>query len=125
MDVDAVVLAPDRVLGPRRFERDGLLLGHLLGLQALQDLVDDLLCADLPGAERKVKVLRLLEVHVADHLGEHRRAGDLPVRELRALQGLLERFATLVLLILPRLAREPLPDLVTRARGRGQREPVA
>src|SRR5207245_7425389 len=68
VDVDAVVLTPDRVLGPRRLERDSLLVGDLLGLEALQHLVHDLLCADLSGPEREVEVLRLLEVHVADHL---------------------------------------------------------
>src|SRR5207244_7910350 len=75
--------------------------------------------------EREVEVLGLLEVHVADDLGEHGRAGELPVRQLRRLQRALERLAALLFLVLARLAREPLPDLVTRARGRGQREPVA
>ena len=87
--VDAVVLAADRVPRLRRLERDGLLLGDLAGLQALQHLVDDLLRSDLPAAERKVEVLRLLEVHLADHLREHGRPGELLVRELRRLQRLL------------------------------------
>src|SRR5207237_6886225 len=107
--VDAVVLAPDRVPGTRRLERDSLLLGDLLGLQALQNLVDDLLRPDLAAAEREVEVLGLLEVHLADDLGEHGRASKLAVRELRGLQRLLERVASLLLRVLTRLAREPLP----------------
>src|SRR3954470_6575839 len=56
---------------------------------------------------------------------EDGRAGELPIRELGRLQRALERVAALLLLILTRLAREPLADLVTRARGRCEREPVA
>ena len=45
---DPQVLARDRMTGPRRLERNGLLLGHLIGLQALDHLVDDLACLQLP-----------------------------------------------------------------------------
>src|SRR5262249_7092838 len=123
--VDPVVLATDRMLRARRLERDGLFLGGLLRLQALQYLVDDRLGTYLPRAERKVEVLRLLEVHVADDLRKHRRAGELAIGELRRLQGAFERFAALLLLVLARLAREPLADLVARTRRRSERQPVA
>src|SRR3954468_4392663 len=53
---DAVVLAPDRVTGPRRLQRDGLFVRDLLRLQSLQHLVDDLLGRDLAAAEREIEV---------------------------------------------------------------------
>src|SRR5262249_6708091 len=43
-----------------RLRDDGRLLGDLVGLQALNDLVDDRPRLQLPGAEREVEVLRLL-----------------------------------------------------------------
>ena len=103
----------------------GLFLGDLLGLQALDHLVHDLAGLQLPGAEREVEVLRLLEAALADHLREHGRALELLVRQVLLLQRRLERLAALGLGLLARLAREPLPDLVARARGRRQRHPVA
>ena len=118
MDDDAVVLASDRVTRPRRFQRHRLFVGDLLRLQALQHLVDDLLGRNLAAAEREVEVLGFLEVHLANHLREHRGAGELAVRELRRLEGVLERLASLLLGVLTRFAREPLTDLVPRARRR-------
>ena len=70
---------------------------------------DDL---ELAAAEREVEVLGLLEAHLADDLGEERRAGELLVREVVLLERLLERLAAALLGDLPRLAAEPLADLV-------------
>ena len=70
----------------------------------------------LPRAEREIEVLGLLEVHLPDHAGEKRRAGDLAVREVVLLQGLLERVPAVLLGVLARLPAPPLADLVTRAR---------
>src|SRR5207244_10720582 len=124
-DVDADALARDRAPLLGRLERDGLLLRYLVGLQALEHLLHDRVGGQLPGAEREVEVLGLLEAALADHLGEHGRAGELPVRELLRLQRLLEPFAALLLGLLARLAREPLANLVAGPRRRGEREPVA
>src|SRR5262249_56272715 len=76
-------------------------------------------------AEREVEVLGLLEARVADHLREHGRAAELGEREVLLLQRLLERLAALLLGVLARLAREPLPDLAPRPRRLGERHPVA
>ena len=108
-----------------RLDRDRALLRHLVGLEAVQDLVHDLAGADLPGAEREVEVLGLLEAHLADHRGEHARALELAVREVLCLEGLVERFAPLLLRLAARLPLVPLPDLVPRTRGRRERQPVA
>src|SRR5437763_9645060 len=89
-DVDAEALARDGAPRPRRLERNRLLLRDLVGLEAVQDLVDDLARGQLPRAERDVEVLALLESALADDLGEHGRAGDLPVREALGLERLLE-----------------------------------
>src|SRR5581483_9613328 len=96
-----------------------------LGLQTLHDLVHDRAGLQLAGAEREVEVLRLLEARLADHLGESGGASQLRVREILLLERLLERLPSLVLGVLTRLAREPLPDLVARARALREREPVA
>ena len=60
-DVDPELGAPDCLRRARRLERDGVLFRDLCRLQALDDLVDDLTRRELPGAEREVEVLRLLE----------------------------------------------------------------
>ena len=124
-DVDPELGAPDCLRRARRLERDGVLFRDLRRLQPLDDLVDDLIRRELSGAEREVEVLRLLEARLSDHLGEHGGAGDLPVRQLLLLQRLLEGLAALLLGVLARLAGEPLPDLVPRARGLRERQPVA
>ena len=46
---------------------------------------------ELPGAEREVEVLGLLEAHLADDLGQERRAGELLVRQVVLLERVLER----------------------------------
>src|SRR5215212_4965207 len=122
---DAEVLAQGRVPRLRRLERDRLLLRDLLRLQALDHLVDDVAGLQLPGAERDVEVLGLLEAGLANHLSEHRRALQLAVGQVLLLQRALERLATLGLGLLARLAREPLADLVAGPRGGRQRKPVA
>src|SRR5262249_56587919 len=66
-----------------------------------------------------------LEPGLTDHLREHRRALQLLVRQVLLLERLLEGLAALLLRLLTRLARVPLPDLVARAGRRGEREPVA
>src|SRR5579862_9610707 len=108
----------------RLLDGDGL-LRDLAHLELLEDLVDDLRGGELSRAERDVEVLRLLEARLADHAREHRRAGELLVREVLALERILERLAALRLEILLLLAREELADLVARPRGRDEREPVA
>src|SRR5262249_53773619 len=90
-DRDSDVVTGGRVALPRRLERNGLLLDGLLRLQPLDDLVDDLARLKLPGAEREVEVLGLLEAALADHLREHRRALQLPVGQVLLLQRRLER----------------------------------
>src|SRR4051812_38090577 len=122
---DPEVLARYRVARLRGLERDGLLLGNLLGLQALDDLVDDLSCLELPRAELEVEVLGLLVAALADHLGEHGRALKLAVGQVLPLQCRLERLAPLLLRLLARLAGEPLADLVAGPRRGGERDPVA
>src|SRR5439155_11554779 len=128
--LDSVHLAPRALAGRRqlrlrRLERDGLLLRDLCRLQALDHLLDDLGRGELPRAERDVEVLGLAEAGLADHLREHRGAGQLPVRQVLLLQGLLERVASLLLGLLAGLAGVPLPDLVPRPGRGGEREPVA
>ena len=116
----------DGVARLRRLERDGLFLGDLLGLQALDHLVDDLRRLELPRAEREVEVLGLLE---ARSRGSPARAAAEPASfrygQVLLLQRLLERLAALLLGLLARLAREPLADLVPRARRLRERQPVA
>src|SRR6185437_6608518 len=87
-------------------------------------LVDDAPGGQLPGAEREVEVFGLLVTGLADHAREHGRAGELAVGEALRLQRGLERVAALRLEVLLLLAREELPDLVTRPGRRGEREPV-
>src|SRR5439155_21001049 len=101
--LDPRALARRRQLRLRRLERDGLLLRYLRRLQALDHLLDDLGRGELPRAERDVEVLGLAEARLADHLREHRRAGQLPVRQILLLQRLLERVTALLLGLLARL----------------------
>ena len=122
--VDAVAVAARRLPRPRLLDRH-LLLGDLADLELLEDLVDDLRRGQLPRAERDVEVLGLLEAGLADHSGEDGRAGELLVREVLALERVLEQLATLRLEILLLLAREELADLVPGARRSDEREPVA
>src|SRR5437762_1554971 len=75
--LDSEGLARSRMARLRRLERDGLLLGDLRRLQALDQLPDDLAGRELPRAERDVEVLGLLEARLSDHLREHRRPGEL------------------------------------------------
>ena len=76
-------------------------------------------------AERDVEVVGLAVAHLADHVGEQRRAGDLLRRQALLAQVLLEQVAAGVLGVLARLRLEPLPDLVARARRLDHRQPVA
>src|SRR5581483_9524715 len=103
----------------------GVLLGGLALLEALEDLADDRLRRDLGGAERHVEVVGLAEAELADDVGEQRRAGDALRRQALLAQRLLERLAARVLGVLAVLGLEPLLDLVARARGLHDREPVA
>ena len=80
-----------------RLDRDHRLVVDLVGLQALEHLVDDLARADLARAEREVEVLGLLEAELADHRGEHARALELAVRQVLRLERLVERLAALLL----------------------------
>src|SRR6185437_7829294 len=122
--VDPVALAAGRLAGPRLLERDRL-LGDLGDLELLQDLVDDPRRRQLSGAERDVEVLGLLVAGLPDHAGEHGGARELLVRQVLRLERVLERLAPLRLEILLLLTREELADLVARARGGDEREPVA
>src|SRR5207302_4748520 len=125
-DVDAVGVARHGIAGLRLLARENrLFLGDLLDLQLLEHLVDDAPGGQLPGAEREVEVLRLLEARLADHAREHRRAGELAVGEVLRLEGSLERLAALRLEVLLLLAREELADLVARPRRSRERQPVA
>ena len=110
----------DEVLGDRR-----LVVGRLALLQALHDLVDDDLGRDLGAAERDVEVVGLAVAHLADHVGEQRRAGDLLRRQARLLEVLLQQLAAGVLGVLARLGLEPGADLVARAGRLDDGEPVA
>ena len=106
LDADAVLrrvaLGParrlargDEVLGDRR-----LVVGRLARLQALHDLVDDDLGRDLGAAERDVEVVGLAVAHLADHVRQQRRAGDLLRRQAGLLEVLLQQLAA-------RCARSP------------------
>src|SRR5205823_3097559 len=115
----AVLPALRKPLG-RVLVRDGI-----PELEALEQLVDDDLGGDLGLAEGDVEVVGLPEAHLADHVGEQRRAGDLLRRKVLVAQGVVECLAAAALGVLPALAREPGADLVARARGLDQRQPVA
>ena len=65
----------------------GLVLGGLALLEALHDLVDDDLRRDLRPAERDVEVVGLAEAHLADHVGQQRRADDLLRRQALLVAG--------------------------------------
>ena len=80
---------------------------------------------DLRLAQRDVEVVGLPEAHLADHVREQRRAGDLLRRQALLAQRLLEQLAPAVLGVLAALAREPGADLVAGAGGLDQRQPVA
>ena len=86
-DVDADAIARDGLAARARLRRDDRARSDLLRLQPLDDLVDDLRRGELPGAERDVEVLRLLESGLADDLGEHARALQLAVRAASAPSG--------------------------------------
>ncbi len=65
----------------------GLVSGDRLArLEALHDLVGDRLRRDLALAERDVEVVGLAEAHLADDVGEQRRAGDLLRRQAALAQ---------------------------------------
>ena len=109
-----------QVLGDR-----GLGLGALPLLEALQDLVDDGLGRDLGAAERDVEVVGLAEAHLADDVGQQRRADDLLGRQAGLVEVLLQQVAAGVLGVVARLGLEPLADLVAGAGGLDERQPVA
>src|SRR6185436_487509 len=90
-----------------RLRRDDRLGGDLVGLQPLDDLVDDLCRRELPGAERDVEILRLLETRLADDLRKHGRALELAIRQLLRLQRLVEEITALRLRLATRLALVP------------------
>ncbi len=115
-----------RIVGlSRSSAADDLGLRALALLEPLQDLVDDDLGRDLGAAERDVEVVRLAEAHLADHVGQQRRAGDALGRQPGLGQVLLQQVAAGVLGVVARLGLEPGADLVARARGLHQRQPVA
>src|SRR5437660_195118 len=76
---------------------------------------------------------KLVEVVAPSHdtgvirsgLRKRGRAAQLRVGKVLLLQGLFERLTPLGLGVLARLAREPLADLVARARALRERHPVA
>ena len=120
-------------LGPaRRLAREGeilgdrrLVVGGLALLEPLEHLVDDRLGGDLRAAERDVEVVGLPEAHLADHVGEQRRADDLLRRQPGLLEVLVQQLAAGVLGVLARLGLEPGADLVARAGRLDDRQPVA
>ena len=69
--------------------RGRLGLGRLALLEALHDLVDDDLGRDLGPAQRDVEVVRLAKAHLADDVGQQRRAYDLLRRQSLLLQVVL------------------------------------
>ena len=114
LDADAVLRRRRRRLAARRVARGDqvlggrrLLLGRLALLEALQDLVDDDLRRDLRPAERDVEVVGLAEAHLADDVGQQRRAGDLLGRQAGLVEVLLQQLAAGVLGVLARLGLEP------------------
>src|SRR5262249_24299420 len=105
--VDAVALAAGGL--PRPWLVDGhLLLSDLADLELLENLVDDPGGGQLPGAECDVEVLGFLVAGLADHSCEDGRARELLVREVLALERVLEQLAALRLEILLLLAGEEL-----------------
>ena len=94
-------------------------------LSRCMHLVDDDLRRDLRAAERDVEVVGLAEAHLADHVGQQRRAGDLLRRQAGLVEVLLQQLAAGVLGVVARLGLEPGADLVARARRLDQRQPVA
>ena len=86
----------------------GLLDGGLALLEALHDLVDDDLGRDLGPAERDVEVVGLPEAHLADDVGQQRRAGQLLRRQAGLVEVLLQQLAAGVLGVLARLGLEPV-----------------
>ena len=132
--VDALDLDPEagrllgpaaRVVGSLDQPLGRLLLDGLAPLQTLHHLVGDDLGRDLRLAEGDVEVVRLAEAHLADHVDQQRRSGELLVGQALLLERLRELVAALVLGVLAPLAREPGTDLVARAAGANQLQPVA
>ena len=117
---DAAAVGLQQIVG-----RGRLGLGGLALLEALHHLVDDDLGRDLGAAERDVEVVALAEAHLADHVGQQRRADELLRRQALLLQVLLEQLAAGVLGVAARLGLEPRLDLVARPRRLDQRQPVA
>ena len=111
-------------LGRQQVAGGGLAACGLAVLETLEDLLRDDLRRDLGRAEGDVEVVGLLEAHLADHVGEDRRAHELLRREALAPEVLLEQLATRVLGVLARLGAEPLLDLVAGARRLDQGQPV-
>jgi hypothetical protein len=124
-DDDAERRPRDDPLARGRLCRDHRFLGDVVDLEPLEHLVDDVPRADLPRSEREVEVLGLLEPQLADHRREHARSLQLAVGQVLRLESLVERLAALLLGLSPRLALEPLADLVAGARRASEREPVA
>ena len=102
-----------------------LLDAGLALLEPLQDLVDDDLGRDLGPAQRDVEVVGLIEAHLADDVGEQRRSGQLLRGQAGLVEVLLQQLAAGVLGVLARLGLEPGADLVARAGGLDDGEPVA
>ena len=92
-----VIGSPDQTLG-------GLLLHRLAALQPLKHLVGDDLGGDLRLAKGDVEVLGLAEAHLADHVDEQRRPGDLRIGQAALLERLGELLATFVLGVLAALS---------------------
>ena len=71
---DFVALLCGRAARVQRLGARRLLDGRLALLEALHHLVDDGLGRDLGRAERDVELVGLAEAHLADDVGEQRRA---------------------------------------------------
>ena len=115
LHLDPEALAGDGRAGPRRLQRDDRLLGDLLGLQPLEHLVHDLGRLELARAERDVEVLRLAEAGLADHLSQHRRSLQLPVRQALRLQR-VSRISRPLASVSPRVSRWNHWRILLRAR---------
>ena len=116
---DAAAIGLQQVIG-----RGRLGLGRLALLEALHDLVDHDLGRDLGPAQGDVEVVGLAEAHLADHVGQQRRADELLGRQALLLEVLLEQLAAGVLVVAARLGLEPGLDLVAGPGGLDQGQPV-
>ena len=106
--------------------RLGLVAGdRLAALEPLHDLVDRRLRRDLAAAKRDVEVVGLAKAHLADHVGQKRRARDPLRRQALLLQRGLKLLAPAALRVLALLAGERGADLVARAAGAHDAQPVA